>query len=246
MKNLQNLSLSMGITIGLMALCMMGYGASESGTTFQRIMLLLGGDILGGGYIQGLTYLAFFLALFETRAKITKVHRERRAFSMNVIPTNEKNVFLPNDINNLKFKLVELARKDHFILIDLLKKTCMKFRSADNLGELIDIVSVQVEIYQDKSESEQSVIRYLVWVIPSLGFIGTVIGISMALAIANSGDMTAITTALAVAFDTTLVALVLSVIIMWYLHELQEKSDKLHSDLKEFVIENFINKIELS
>ena len=67
----------------------------------------------------------------------------------------------------------------------------------------------------------------------------------MALAIANSGDMNAITQALAVAFDTTLVALVLSVIIMWYLHELQEKSDKLHSDLKEFVIENFINKIEL-
>lgn len=246
MKNLQNLSLSLGITVGLMALCMMGYAASEPGTTFQRIMLCLGGDVLGGGYIQGLTYLAFFLALFETRAKIQKVHRERRAFTMNVIPTNEKNVFLPSDINNLKFKLVELARKDNFILIDLLKKTCTKFRSADNLGELIDIVSIQVEIYQDKSESEQSVIRYLVWVIPSLGFIGTVIGISMALAIANSGDMNAITLALAVAFDTTLVALVLSVVIMWYLHELQEKSDKLHSDLKEFVIENFINKIELN
>jgi chemotaxis protein MotA len=113
------------------------------------------------------------------------------------------------------------------------------------LGELIDIVSIQVDIYQNKSESDQSMIRYLVWVIPSLGFIGTVIGISMSLAIANSGDMNAITSALAVAFDTTLVSLILSAIIMWYLHELQEKSDRLHSDLKEFVIENLINKIEM-
>ncbi|MFP5458715.1 MAG: MotA/TolQ/ExbB proton channel family protein [Bacteriovoracia bacterium] len=246
MKNLKNLTLSSGITLGIMALAMMGLSVATPGSNVFRIMQLLGGDIAGGGYIQGLTYLAFFIALFETRSKIRRVHLERRAFSMNVIPTNEKNVFLPSDINNLKFKLVELAKKDHFILIDLLKKTCTKFRSADNLGELIDIVSMQVEIYQDKAESDQSVIRYLVWVIPSLGFIGTVIGISMALAIASSGDMDAITTALAVAFDTTLVALILSVIIMWYLHELQEKYDKLHSDLKEFVIENFINKIELN
>jgi len=246
MKNLKNLPLSAFITLGIMGICALLYGQAPEGSAFRRVTLLLGGDIVGGGYIQGLTYFAFFLALFETRDKITAIHRERRAFSMNVIPTNEKNVFLPNDINNLKFKLIELNRKEHFILVDLLKKTCTKFRSADNLGELIDIVSMQVEIYHDKAESEQSIIRYLVWVIPSLGFIGTVIGISMALAIANSGDMNAITTALAVAFDTTLVALVLSVIIMWYLHEMQEKSDKLHSDVKEFVIENFINKIELS
>lgn len=246
MKNLKNLSLSSGITLGIMFVAMLGHKTIPQGNTLHRLMQVLGGDVVGGGYIQGLTYFAFFLALFETRRRIRGVHRERRAFGMNVIPTNEKNVFLPNDINNLKFKLVELAKKDRFILIDLLKKTCTKFRSADNLGELIDIVSMQVEIYQDKAESDQSVIRYLVWVIPSLGFIGTVIGISMALAIANSGDMDAITTALAVAFDTTLVALVLSVIIMWYLHELQEKYDKLHSDLKEFVIENFINKIELN
>lgn len=246
MKNLKNLTTAAGLTLGIMGLAIMGYNSAGEGTTFHRIMLLLGGDIVGGGYIQGLTYLAFFLALFETRYRITRVHRERRAFGMNLIPTNEKNVFLPADINNLKFKLVELARKDHYMLIDLMKKACAKFRSADNLGELMDIVSMQVEIYQDKAESDQSIIRYLVWVIPSLGFIGTVIGISMALAIANSGDMDAITQALAVAFDTTLVALVLSIVIMWYLHELQEKSDKLHSDMKEFVIENFINKIELS
>jgi biopolymer transport protein ExbB/TolQ len=244
MKNLKNFTLSGIITLSIMVLAVMGYAATNEGKTAHRIMALLGGNVIGGGYIQAMTYLAFFLGFFEIRDKIRLVHRERRAFGMNIIPTNEKNVFLNTDISNLKFKLVEMAKKDRFMLVDLLKKACTKFRSADTLGELIDIVSIQVDIYENKSESDQSIIRYLVWVIPSLGFIGTVIGISSSLAIANSGDMDAITQALAVAFDTTLISLVLSAVIMWYLHELQEKSDRLHSDLREFVIENLVNKIE--
>jgi biopolymer transport protein ExbB/TolQ len=56
--------------------------------------------------------------------------------------------------------------------------------------------------------------------------------------------MDKITSILGVAFDTTLVALLLSIVIMWFVHQLQEETDRFHSDLKEFVIENLINKIE--
>jgi chemotaxis protein MotA len=72
-----------------------------------------------------------------------------------------------------------------------------------------------------------------------------VIGISQSLIYANSGDMEKITSLLGVAFDTTLVALVLSVFLMWFVHRLQEETDRFHSDLKEFVIDNLINKIEV-
>ena len=100
---------------------------------------------------------------------------------------------MPSDINNLKFKLQEFERKDKYVLSDLLKKACTKFSTSKSLSELIDIVSIQVEISQEKSEGEQSIIRYLTWVIPSIGFVGTVLGISQALIIANSGDMEKIT-----------------------------------------------------
>jgi chemotaxis protein MotA len=163
---------------------------------------------------------------------------------MNFIPTNDKHVFMPQDINNLKFKLIEFEKKEKYILSDLLKKACTKFRTSGSLSELIDIVSIQIEVSQEKSEGDQSVIRYLTWVIPSVGFVGTVIGISQALIVANTGDMERITMLLGVAFDTTLVALVLSIIIMWFVHRLQEETDRFHSDLKEFVIDNLINKIE--
>jgi biopolymer transport protein ExbB/TolQ len=246
MKNLRNLVLSSGIAFLMTFGFMLALAATnkEISPTLHRILMLLGGDVANGGYIQGLTYLAFFWAMLEVMDKLRSFARERRAFKMNFIPTNEKHVFLPADINNLKFKLIESERKEKFILSDLLKKACTKFRANGSLSELIDIVSIQIEVSQEKSEGQQSVIRYLTWVIPSIGFVGTVLGISQALVVANSGDMELITKLLGVAFDTTLVALVLSIVVMWFVHQLQEETDQFHSDLKEFVIENLINKIE--
>jgi chemotaxis protein MotA len=218
--------------------------SKENSPGLYRFLLLLGGDVINGGYIQSITYLAFFWAWFEVQEKLKVIARERKAFKMNFIPTNDKHVFMPQDINNLKFKLIEFEKKEKYILSDLLKKACTKFRTSGSLSELIDIVSIQIEVSQEKSEGDQSVIRYLTWVIPSVGFVGTVIGISQALIVANTGDMERITMLLGVAFDTTLVALVLSIIIMWFVHRLQEETDRFHSDLKEFVIDNLINKIE--
>jgi len=246
MKNLRNLTLSSGIALLITAICMLTLGliSKENSPGLYRFMLLLGGDVINGGYVQSVTYLAFFWAWFEVKEKLRVIARERKAFKMNLIPTNDKHVFMPQDINNLKFKLIEFERKDKYILSDLLKKACTKFRTSGSLSELIDIVSIQIEVSQEKSEGDQSVIRYLTWVIPSIGFVGTVIGISQALIVANTGDMDKITNLLGVAFDTTLVALVLSIIIMWFVHQLQEETDRFHSDLKEFVIDNLINKIE--
>lgn len=247
MKNLRNLTISSGISLLITAICMILFAVTDKANspTLYRIVMLLGGDVINGGYIQTFTYLAFFWSWFEVKEKLKVIERERRAFKLNLIPTSEKVVFMPSDINNLKFKLQEFERKEKYILSDLLKKACTKFSTSKSLSELIDIVSIQVEISQEKSEGEQSIIRYLTWVIPSIGFVGTVIGISQALIIANSGDMEKITSLLGVAFDTTLVALILSIIIMWFVHQLQEETDRFHSDLKEFVIDNLINKIEM-
>ena len=80
--------------------------------------------------------------------------------------------------------------------------------------------------YQSASETSYSLPRILVWAIPLLGFIGTVIGISGAVSgfsgfLENSADVEQIkegigqvTSNLGLAFDTTLLALFLSVLVM--------------------------------
>lgn len=247
MKNLRNLSLALAASFLITGICMilLAVITKEGSPGLHRLLILLGGEVKTGGYIQTLTYVAFFWSFLEVREKLQIIKRERRAFKLNLLPTSEKVVFVPSDINNLKFKIIEFERKEKYILSDLLKKACTKFSTSKSLSELIDIVSIQVEVSQEKAEGDQSLIRYLTWVIPSIGFVGTVIGISQALIVANSGDMEKITALLGVAFDTTLVALVLSIVIMYFVHRLQEDTDKFHSELKEFVIDNLINRIEI-
>ncbi|MGK7879222.1 MAG: MotA/TolQ/ExbB proton channel family protein [Crocosphaera sp.] len=80
--------------------------------------------------------------------------------------------------------------------------------------------------YLSATETSYSFPRVLVWAIPLLGFIGTVIGISQAVNgfssfLEQAGEIEQIkegigtvTSGLAVAFDTTLLALLLSVVVM--------------------------------
>ena len=52
-----------------------------------------------------------------------------------------------------------------------------------------------------------------------------------------------VTSMLYVAFDTTLVALVFSLILMYVYNGLQQKVEDLHLNIESYVIENLVNRI---
>lgn len=74
-------------------------------------------------------------------------------------------------------------------------------------------------------DARLSAVRFLLWVIPTIGFIGTILGVSDALAstigLQSARDLTSATSqsrvssSMGMAFDTTLVALLVAVVIMW-------------------------------
>jgi biopolymer transport protein ExbB/TolQ len=89
----------------------------------------------------------------------------------------------------------------------------------------------------ERLDSELSMIRYIAWAIPAIGFIGTVRGIGMALSEAYravEGDIAGVTDALGVAFNSTLVALILSIIIMFLMHQIQLQQERLALDAQSF------------
>ncbi len=233
--------------IAFILLTMFQLSGGDAGTSFfNRFIILLGGNILTGGYIQILTYFAFIWSMLESVRAIKKLKKEKHTLHLGILPSSEKHLFLAQDLRELYFTIQQFENENFPCqLTELIRKSCLKFRSSESISELIEIISMQIEIYKDKAESSQSIIRYLTWVIPSIGFIGTVLGISQALMIANSGDMNKITATLGVAFDTTLISLVLSIIIMWYYHILQEETDRYHADLKDYILSNLVNKIEI-
>ena len=110
--------------------------------------------------------------------------------------------------------------------------------------------------YLSASESSYSVPRILVWAIPLLGFIGTVVGISSAVnnfsgLLNTAGDIEkikagigAVTQGLGVAFDTTLLALFLSVLVMIPLVLVEKYESKLLLGIDVFVNDKLLPRLK--
>ena len=80
-------------------------------------------------------------------------------------------------------------------------------------------------------------IRYIAWAIPSIGFIGTVRGIGDALGQvyeAVEGDIAGVTASLGVAFNSTFIALLISILLMFLLHQLQLIQERLVLDTQHY------------
>ena len=214
----------------------------------NRIAVGLGGDALGGGYIQYITYIAFMLGYLLTRERLKEISHENQAYQYKILPEDEHKILLPDDILQLRHKVVQMEQQGHkFLMTNLLRVACTKFRANKSVPEVMDVVARQSQLNYQEADSSASMIRYLAWSVPSLGFIGTVIGIAGGIGTVK-GEVSPeiidkVTALLGVAFDTTLVALVLSIVLMYLIHELQEKEEKLHNKLEQYIIENLINRI---
>ena len=211
----------------------------------NRILVMMGGS-MPEGLIQGFTYFLFFFGITEVLYFNSKITKENDSFIVHLLPEKENWVLSVEDVNQLKLNIQSFEKKQKFYLTDLIKKACTKYRLSKSSSEVLELVDAQVKIYQSDFESEQSFIRYVAWAIPSVGFIGTVIGIAASLGFANDAatpeGIEKVTSMLAVAFDTTLVALVLSLILMYLIHDLQMKEEKFFSKLNSYMIENLINR----
>jgi biopolymer transport protein ExbB/TolQ len=85
-----------------------------------------------------------------------------------------------------------------------------------------------------------------VWVAPALGFIGTVRGIGLALQgaeLAVRGETTAVTNGLGIAFNSTLVALILSIVLMYVLHEIQLTQERLVLDTENYAEQELVSRL---
>jgi biopolymer transport protein ExbB/TolQ len=121
-----------------------------------------------------------------------------------------------------------------------------RFSATRNVQDVSTAVRDVCQSEGDRLESELSIIRYIAWAIPSVGFIGTVRGIGDALGQAHravAGDITGVTENLGVAFNSTFVALVISIVLMFFIHQLQLKQERLILDTEQYADHWLIRKL---
>lgn len=182
--------------------------------------------------------------------KIKTAHTQRGLVHTDLVHVPEGVRILPEDTREFSRKLEALpdALRDS-LLPRALRTTLQRFASTRNVQ---DAAAAGREICRsegDRLDAELSMIRYIAWAIPSIGFIGTVRGIGTALARADSamkGDISPVTMSLGTAFNSTLIALMISIVLMFIIHQLQLVQERLVMDAEAYCDDNLIRHLSTS
>jgi biopolymer transport protein ExbB/TolQ len=197
------------------------------------------------------SYACFTWACFILLSHSLELRRQQRAFHLDLLPTDEGVRILPEDARPLERRVTHLSeRGGPYLLSNMIRLALGRFAVSHSPQDASETVRTQAEVDLGRMAASMATLHYLVWAIPALGFLGTVRGIGMALTVTPDISEEALkpfldttTRHLAVAFDTTLVALVLSLILMFLLHSVQRGEEALVLDNQQYCLEHLISRL---
>lgn len=131
-------------------------------------------------------------------------------------------------------------------LVETLSSSLRRFALTKNIESAANAIEPALELLSIKNENNLSVIKYISWAIPSIGFLGTVRGIGQAMSEARAaveGNIGPMTSSLGLAFNSTFVALIASVVLMMMLTYLQNAQDNQLINIKKYTERYLINRI---
>ena len=193
---------------------------------------------------QEACFILMFWALAIMVFKARQILRERALLEMDLVPIAEGMRILPEDTREFA-RQVQALPEDHqrMLLPRALINALRRFNSTRAIQDVSSSTNMVFEAEADRLESELSMILYISWAIPSIGFIGTVRGIGEALAQADKavqGDIAGVTQSLGVAFNSTFIALLISIFLMFLVYQLQLLQERLVFDSQNYLDDKLI------
>ena len=176
--------------------------------------------------------------------------RERHFFGIDLVGVGDGTKILPEDAREYARQLQALSDSQKKALLPrALETALLRFSATRNIQDVSTTAHNTCDAESDRLDSELSMVRYIAWAIPSIGFIGTVRGIGDALGQAHravEGDITGVTLSLGVAFNSTFVALLISIVLMFLLHQLQLHQERLVLETETYLDQNLIQNLQVS
>ena len=193
---------------------------------------------------QEACFILMFWALAIMGYKGFIITRERNLLEIDLVPIAEGMRILPEDTREFARQVEALPDQERrMVLPRALLSALRRFSTTRSIQDVSSSTHIIFESEADRLESELSMIRYISWAIPSIGFIGTVRGIGEALAQADKavqGDIAGVTQSLGVAFNSTFIALLISIFLMFLVYQLQLMQERLVFDSENYLEEKLI------
>lgn len=199
--------------------------------------------------IQNLMWVIFSVGMGELFVRFTEGLAEMRQIGRQFLPEDERTMLRADDLGPI-YKAVKTSHDvDARFLPRLIHRIILQFQSSRSVNQANSLLNSSLEMYLHEIDLRYNMLRYVMWLIPTLGFIGTVVGIADALGFAGSAPfddpelLSKLTARLGVAFFTTLLALLLSAVLVFFMHIIQAREERSLNLAGQYCLDNLINRL---
>lgn len=196
--------------------------------------------------VQNIMWVAMFIALGELFLRWGSASDEKKQLKRGYLPTDGQHLNTET-LYKIREGIINRRYGKEAFLPRMILRTIDQYSMSNKADQAISVLNSSLELYMHEIDLRYAIMRYLTWLIPSLGFIGTVMGIMFALqyagvpANAESEEfLYQVTSRLGVAFTTTLLALVMSAVIVLIQSVVQAKEERALNEAGQYCLDNLI------
>jgi biopolymer transport protein ExbB/TolQ len=197
--------------------------------------------------IQNVMHVIFFVAVGELFVRWRTAVREKNFISAHLLPEDDRTVLVSRDLGPIRRRVASLFDHENGFLPSLISLAVLQFQSSSSVEQAAGVMSQQLELMANRLDLRYGLVRFIAWVVPTLGFIGTVYSLGASLSAAGDPskalDLHEVAKTLGVGFDCTMVALVESAILVFLLHLVQEREESALNDAGDYTLRNLINRL---
>lgn len=199
-------------------------------------------------YEQQICLTLMVWAIIILAYKFFLISQENKLLAYNFISLERGERIIPQDALKYYHEIETLLKDDspvkgYRFLPDVIRYALHRFHSTHSIQAVSQAIKERLDMAAEQLDSNLSLLRYIAWAIPSVGFIGTVRGIGEALGKADQaieGDISGVTAALGLAFNSTLIALFLSIVLMFFVYMLQSRQESLILNIETYCREKLL------
>jgi len=199
--------------------------------------------------VQTFLWIAFMIGLGEILIRLYSTFREREQLGFNYLPESPEVMLGAKDLVPI-YRRVQAARSDRFLPL-FIRRILLQFQGSKSVERSDAMLNASLELGEHEISLRYSFLKFLCWLLPSLGFLGTVIGIIAGLNVVavefieNKGNvnLASVTGALGVAFYTTWLALIMASILLFLVHISEEWEEGTLNRAAQYCLDHLINKL---
>ena len=215
----------------------------------QQVLQLRSIYVILKDHEQEICVILMLWSLFLIARQGQDTRKGRQLLDRDYVKIGEAQVVLPEDARVYSRPLEALPKDEQSSFLPrLLMVAYNRFGATRSVQDAAEAVRDECEFETASMDTKLSMVRFTAWAIPAVGFVGTVRGIGAALQEAQGamgGDISGVTMGLGVTFNATLVALVSCIIVMFWMHQLQQYQDRLVLDSRTFVDRQLLRKMRV-